>query len=593
VKKTWFYSLALALGVSALPGTVAGQYSIVNPGAGLSASSFNANPAGVYIPGIRTPAAPPMDQASLAAYSQDNAIGSGVRPGEALNAPAANPSQNLQYQPQRNYTAPPAPHYEPGPSSLVQPIAPQSNYGAHDSGAPIEPSSCPACNSGFCATHGIGMHGNQLGQSSPVYGATDHGNSESCYAPSGISCGPSITSPSPWIFGASGLLFNRIDTQYVRLTSDSNMPENALLSTNSARMRATGGFEVSAGRYFCDGRYALIGSYWGIFSNPQTSTITAPAGGNLRSNLPFTLSPPGALAPFGIEMPGQDVYNWYDGAFAHRLVRDQQFHNVELNLFSFALGGGARQAYAECGDASGCGSGGRLRGAMRGRSVAGMMGNCYDPCESNCETTACSTPRGPTGPCAPWYGAQCSKLRLNMFGGIRWFRFQDSLEYATSETDAVWGSTADDFYYRNGVTNDLVGFQLGSMAQWCTGRCVNLFAGTSFGVFGNQMTADTRAGTTTTVATILSANSFNGRPYEYSNSLTDVALLAEGNLGAGFRISRGWTANLGYRVVGVNGVATAVGQIPRDFSLGNDLNRINNHNSLILHGLVVGAAYNF
>ena len=107
------------------------------------------------------------------------------------------------------------------------------------------------------------------------------------------------------------------------------------------------------------------------------------------------------------------------------------------------------------------------------------------------------------------------------------------------------------------------------------------------------MTADTRAGTTDTVATILSANSFNGRAYDYSSSLNDVALLCEGNFGAGIRISRGWTANLGYRVVGVNGVATAVGQIPRDFSNENEINRINNTNSLILHGLVLGAIYNF
>jgi uncharacterized membrane protein YuzA (DUF378 family) len=46
-------------------------------------------------------------------------------------------------------------------------------------------------------------------------------------------------------------------------------------------------------------------------------------------------------------------------------------------------------------------------------------------------------------------------------------------------------------------------------------------------------------------------------------------------------------------VVGVSGVATAVGLIPRDFSNENEINRINNSNSLILHGLVLGAVYNF
>jgi hypothetical protein len=403
---------------------------------------------------------------------------------------------------------------------------------------------------------------------------------------------PSIAAPNAWIFGASGLLFNRFDDHYVRLTSDSNMPDTGILSTESAAMRATGGVQFSVGRYFGCGRYALVGTYWGVFSNPQTAIVTTPVGGNLRSNLPFTLrGPGGASTPYGIEMPGQNVYDWYDGAYAHRVVRDSEFHNVEVNLFSFALGGGARQPYA-CESGPGLGGRGHFGGKLRGLHGRGAQADCGDPCGSSCATDVCG-PSGPTGPCAPWYGAQCSKLRLNMFGGVRWFRFRDSFEYATSETDLVWGTTDDDFYYTNGVTNDLVGFQLGTLANWCTGTCVNLFAGTSFGIYGNHMTADTRAGTTNTVATVLSTNSFNGRDYNYSNSLTDVAFLGEGNLGAGFRISRGWTANLGYRVVGVNGVATAVGQIPRDFSLGNDLNRINNYNSLILHGLVMGANYNF
>jgi hypothetical protein len=376
------------------------------------------------------------------------------------------------------------------------------------------------------------------------------------------------------------------------------MPTYPLLSTSDAAMQATGGFQASVGRYFGCGKYALVASYWGVFSNPQMASVTDPGavgvgGGYLRSNLPFTLNPSGS--PYGITMPGDTIYNWYDGsfagrAFAQRIQRDQQFHNVELNFFSFALGGGARQPYDNaCG--SGCGSG-LFGGGHHGRHGGGAYGSSGDPFGSSCDpcATGCG---GPTGVCAPWYGAQCSKLRINMFGGLRWFRFEDSLEYASSSTNNIYGDESSDVFYRNGVTNDLVGFQLGSMANWCTGTCLNFFAGTSFGVFGNHMNTNTYAGTNTAAATIFSTNAFNGRPYDYSNSLNDVAFLAEGNIGTGIRISRGWTANLGYRVVGVNGVATAVGQIPRDFSNGDDINRINNTNSLLLHGVVLGADYNF
>lgn len=581
--------------MTAIPSVSMAQYTIGNSGAGLSASSFNANTssggASSYLPPPQRPL--PNSQTSLAAYAQGNVVGSGIAT-DHVHVPGIpateNPVLNTQYQSAPQYAAPPVPQYEQ-PMTSAQQSVPQAYATPYAAPAPTQTSSCPACNTGNCSAHGVGMaQGGMV--ASPSYGGA-----ESCYAEPAMSCGPAINSPSPWIFGASGLLFNRVDDQYVRLTSDSAMPSDSLLSTADARMQATGGIEVSGGRYFCDGRYAIIGTYWGIFSNPQTAAVTTPGGGNLRSNLPFTLRNPNDTAvpgnPYGIGMPAQYVYDWYDGAFAHRVVRDSQFNNVELNFFSFALGGGARQPYD-----AGCGTGGVLGGRFAGSGRAnygnGAYGSCGDPCATSCEPTTCATPcGGPTGPCAPWYGAQCSKLRLNMYGGVRWFQFRDSLEYAASQTDNVYGVTADDFYYRNGVRNDLVGFQLGSTANWCTGTRLNLYAGTAFGIYGNRMTASTYAGTTDTAATIVSANSFNGNAYNYNSSLTDVAFLGEGNLGAGVRICRGWTANLGYRVVGVNGVATAVGQIPRDFSLANDVQRINNNNSLILHGLVMGAMYNF
>jgi len=417
-----------------------------------------------------------------------------------------------------------------------------------------------------------------------------------------VNYGPSIASPSPWIFGASGLLFNRIDNEHVRLATNLPISNYAALSTSDAQMQATGGVQLSAGRYFGGGRFAAIGSYWGIYSNPQSVTVYG-SPGDLRSNLPFTAV--GAFVnaqPFGIRMPGapiydpindpgntinlRNVYSIYDNAFAQRLVRDNEFQNVELNFFSFALGGGARQPYA----ATGCGGigGGRVHGG------AGAYGSSGDPCGSSCGPSTCATPCGPTGPCAPWYGAQCSKLRLSMYGGVRWFRFRDSLEYAASATDNMFGTTDDDFYYRNNVTNDLVGFQLGSMANWCTGTRFNLYAGTNFGVYGNHANATTRAGTTSTTAeTFNLVTGATPRSFDYSTTTNDVAILGEGNIGTGIRISRGWSANLGYRVIGVSGVATAVGQIPRDFSNGADLNQVNNDRSLILHGLVLGGMYNF
>ena len=624
MRKTWFHGLALTLGVTSVPNIAGAQYTIGEPG-GISASSFNARP----LPpppsrgdAVRQNTLQPNGQTSLAAYAQNSPIGSGV-PGGHVHVPGLaidNSVLNTQYQAVPQYAAPSQPYEQmqtvpSAPQMHSQPTyaPPQATYSApHPGQSHMGTNSCPACSSGHCATHGVGSANSPMISNVPSYG---YGAAESCYSEPAMSGGPSSLGPSPWIFGASGLIFNRLGDDYVRLTTNTQDGANlspapnpyvqSFLNTTDASMRATGGVQFNVGRYFAGGRYAVMGTYWGIFSNPQTATILATdqVNGNLRSNLPINLRGPSGAWQYGIDMPagthpagaGPAVYDFYDGAAAHRIVRDQQFHSAELNFFSFALGGGARQAYA----ASGCGDGRRVgfgSGAVRSLGHGGLYGNggsgCYgDPCASDCAPTACS---GPTGPCAPWYGAQCSKLRLNMYGGVRWFRFQDSLEYAASANDTVFNNGADDFYYRNGVTNDLVGFQFGSLATWCTGTRLNLFGGTNFGVYGNHIDASTFAGTATQTARIMSPNlAFDDRPYDYSSTLNDVALLGEGTLGAGLRISQGWTANVGYRLVGVAGVATAVGQIPRDFADGTQITRINNNHSLLLHGISIGANYNF
>ena len=616
MRKTWFHGLAMTLGVTAIPSIATAQYS--NSGSdGLAASAFNAKALPPPVNSAVRNYLAPQGQTTLAAYAQNGAVGSGVSGGHVHVPATENPILNTQYESLPQFAPQGGQAYEQmpmPPSQMAQPAYSAPRTVPMQSGS----SSCPACNSGNCPTHGVvvGSAPATTQMASPAPMTMTYGASDSCYSSSAVSCGPSIVSPNRWIFGASGLYFNRLDNQDVRLTtntSDGAMPSptpnpysQSFLSTSDAQMKATGGVQLSAGRYFGDGRYALMGTYWGVFSNPQSATILASnqVNGNLRSDLPFTLRGPAGNFNYGIEMPTgpQSVYDWYDSAFAHRILRDQEFHSAEMNFFSFALGGGARQAYAATG---GCNTGGRIgygSGAIRtlGRGAYGSYGDscgtgscgtsaCVDPCQSDC--APCS---GPTGPCAPWYGAQCSKLRLNMYGGVRWFRFRDSLEYAASANNNVFNNEADDFYYRNKVTNDLVGFQLGALGTWCTGTRFNLFGGTNFGIYGNHINAKTFAGSATETAVILSPNTaFDNRPYDYTSTRDGVAFLGEGTLGTGVRITRGWTGNVAYRLVGVTGVANSVGQIPRDFARGDEITKINNNYGLLLHGVSFGANYNF
>ena len=200
-------------------------------------------------------------------------------------------------------------------------------------------------------------------------------------------------------------------------------------------MDRTGGFELFGGRYFGCGKYALIGSYWGLFPDDQTQTALdtdLTAGTDyLFTDLPFTVAGPLGGNVHGIEMAGvDDFYTLYTNAYAHRLIRRQDYNNVEFNLFSFGLGGAVRQGVAGCGSGNDLGIG-SLRGWSNGRIGRGGLGHhsvqgsqCgVDPsCGSSSDCGSCSTACnvGCAGPCAPIIGAQCSPLRFTWLGGLRW-----------------------------------------------------------------------------------------------------------------------------------------------------------------------------
>jgi hypothetical protein len=508
VKYTLVRGMALTLGVCAVSNAAFAQYSIGESGPGLTS--------GAYAPIYRQDAAPTTIPGTPVGYQSTQTVGSGITPAIPAQVGAAIPAP---------------PQYTVADVTSRMFVDSQSGTASSVQHGSIDSTVASSVSDASCNT---------------------------------ASCSPSIQPLRPWIFGANGLLFNRLDSDCTALTYSIANPTYPLLCTSLVDMPTTGGYELYGGRYFGCGRYALIGSYWGVFSPQQHASITEYPGTELMPALFFTYDSPWGGSTAGIRMTSQWVSDWYNQAHTHRVTREQSFQNAEINFVSFALGGGARQPYGA--DCNSC-----LFG-----------GGCADDCGP-----------GPTGACAPWYGAQCSRLRLNAFAGLRWFRFQDQLEFGASEADGVFDYSNDDFFYRNEVTNDLFGGQLGTTATWCTGRCVNLFAGTSFGVYNNRMSLSSYAGTANEIATIVSANDFNGQQFSFSAHDNDIALLGEGNVGAGIRISRGWTANIGYRLIGVSGVATSVGQIPRDFGNLNSAWFLKNEHSILLNGMTIGAAYNF
>ncbi|MEX0818653.1 MAG: BBP7 family outer membrane beta-barrel protein [Pirellulaceae bacterium] len=215
----------------------------------------------------------------------------------------------------------------------------------------------------------------------------------------------------------------------------------------------------------------------------------------------------------------------------HRLTRDFSFHNIELNFWHF------------------CGS------------------------------------------CGP---AKCdgSRLRHNWLAGVRYFRFDENLLFASDADDWQITYANDEIFYNIDIENHLIGLQLGSQTQYCMSDRLTADLGIKFGVFANRINHISEIGGNLGVATI-NNGPFTGRAFFVDNSKNDVAFLGELNLGLRYGFNCRWTGTLGYRALAVTGVAMPADQIYPDLRGINDVENIDSSRALILHGVYSGLEYNW
>lgn len=359
------------------------------------------------------------------------------------------------------------------------------------------------------------------------------------------SCAP-LSTPTPWFFSSNGLLLQRRDSAPRLFSSDILNSNSSSLSSRDVDFGTAGGFELSGGRYFQSGKFALMGTYWGLFSDPQSASLAA-GPSSLQTHLPFNVpssTSPGIIE--GLELNGTSVTDLFANASVHSLVRDQDFQNMEINLFWFAIGGSARQPFAP---------------------------DCTD---SQCWNIS----KQPTGSNAPWFQVP-SRLRVSLFSGVRWFQYRDALTYS-----------AQDLRYDLQAQNDLWGVQSGAIAHWLASPRWGFWSSLNAGVYNNHLQSDSRIGDNNTLATIISSSSSTGQGYQYSSADNSSAFLGETATGLAWHFARGWTFNASYRILGASQVGTTLGQIPSDFRF-HEAATPKNDDSLILHGVSLGASYNF
>ena len=357
-----------------------------------------------------------------------------------------------------------------------------------------------------------------------------------------------LSSPSPWFFSTNALFLDLRQGPSRLYSSPVSDPGLRGLASEDIRMPSTGGYELGVGRYIGCGKYAIGASYWGLSPDASLARIDDTAFGPLATNLPFNVlssSQPGKIE--GLYLGVTPMSESFRNASEHRLESQREFHNLDMNFYWFATGGSARQPFAPRCD----------------------------------ESRSWTLSQQPTGPNAPWFHIP-SRLRLSLYSGVRWFQFQDAIDYR-----------ANDAYFQSDIRNDLWGLQTGAISHWSMTPRWSLWSNINAGVYNNRGTKRLLAGDQAGLATVVSPGASNGTSFDFDVSGNSTALLGETSTGLGWHIARGWTANVGYRVLGVSGIGTAEGQIPSDFRIPSQSSSIQTSESLILHGFTLGATYNF
>ncbi len=180
-----------------------------------------------------------------------------------------------------------------------------------------------------------------------------------------------------------------------------------------------------------------------------------------------------------------------------------------------------------------------------------------------------------------------------LLGGFRWFEFDESLQYGATVDTAAYPASPSDFFYNLEARNRLLGLQLGARNELCFGSKLRLFTGVKGGIFNNNIRTIQNLTDTNGEIAQINAGSAAGRPFSYNDEKNDVAFLGELDFGFLYHLSCRSRIRLGYRALGVSGVALAADQMPFDYSDPNELSRANSNGGLLLHGGYYGLEFCF
>ncbi len=180
-----------------------------------------------------------------------------------------------------------------------------------------------------------------------------------------------------------------------------------------------------------------------------------------------------------------------------------------------------------------------------------------------------------------------------LFGGVRWFQFDEQLQYLSESDTAAFPQYPEDFAYTLAAENTLVGLQAGGRSEICLTNRVRLFGSVKGGVFNNDIETHQDLVDSFNDPVQINGGPALGRAFDVGDSKDDIAFLGEVDLGVLLHVSNRTRFRIGYRALGVAGVALADDQIPHDFLDAEALGNANSNGSLLLGGAYYGIETSF
>jgi hypothetical protein len=169
--------------------------------------------------------------------------------------------------------------------------------------------------------------------------------------------------------------------------------------------------------------------------------------------------------------------------------------------------------------------------------------------------------------------------------GLRVMRFRDALNYS-AHSATNFGFDFNQLNYNILTRNTFVGAQAGGSGEYCVTNKLRLSAGANAGIGTNFMEADQVISNSNGVLGVVPG--FGN--YSVMNDANDLAVFGEFDARMYYHVNCNWRLSLGYRVLGLAGVALAQEQIPHTVS---DLSYVKRDGGLLLHGLTMGAEFSY